>query len=496
MKILFGTDILLYYLNSSDYIDGIQLLINWIDRIGLKKMVDPSSVAILTNFVPFSKFVKLNDFDLLKETDRPTERIKNVIDQSEIHYTISKDAVKPLLPHLALLDKNIVDYMLTENLLTFQLAKELGIDDRVFGIEEFIEKCSSEYRELDNTKGVIVRTAELGSLSLKDPFFKTFIDEYSNYKQWFHSKANDLVFISEDYNKSLKALLKLKLEGEEEDYSDIYPVLPKAKRLKISSFKVDYTGEKLGERFIRIIFDEAFKANVEEIYVTIYNTSKMRQRLIDLLERWGFNKWGTKKDELVYLRKLEGPKTGNLRKDFPFHSYNEAAYIIALHKTYLSQLLPPTEIRRNFFDYEPSKYGIRKVLVLHESFHKLKTGSILLFYQKTSILEERGIMAVGVVEDSFNTFTSQDSFLNRCRKRSILQNEQLRDCWNKAYGKPVVINFLFIKSFDKHEICNSKINSVGIDTKQLISQVPFKISNKQFRELIKETDYEKCITID
>lgn len=66
-----------------------------------------------------------------------------------------------------------------------------------------------------------MRTAQLGDLSLKDIFFKTFIDDYSPYDfRWLHSKSKDLVYIyiSEDENQSLKALLKLKIEGSEEDY--------------------------------------------------------------------------------------------------------------------------------------------------------------------------------------------------------------------------------------------------------------------------------------
>ena len=66
-------------------------------------------------------------------------------------------------------------------------------------------------------------------------------------------------------------MLKLKIEDVDEDYSDIIPLFPKAKRLKICSLKVDYTGEKLGERFMRIIFDHALENKVDEIYVTIFN---------------------------------------------------------------------------------------------------------------------------------------------------------------------------------------------------------------------------------
>lgn len=497
MKILFGTDLLLCYLLRADYIDGIQLLIDWINKIGDKKTIDPSSIAILTNFAPISKFKQLHDFTLLTRISRPTEKVKNLLINPKYKLLKDQASVRTLSAHLTLLDRNFIDFMITENPLMFQLARELGIDDRVYGIENYIEKCSYEYRELDTTKGVIVRTSQFGNLSLNDAFFETFIREYSpHYIEWFHSKSKDVVYISEDKNKLLKALLKLKIEGPEEDYSDITPVLPKARRLKICSFKVDYTGEKLGERFMRIIFDQALEEKVDEIYVTIYDNSKIRKRLIDLLERWGFYEWGKKKGELVYLRRLNGPVTGDLRKDFPFHSFREEAYVIPLHKIYFSQLLPTKDVRNNFLDYEPSKYGIRKVLVLHESLSKLETGAILLFYQKTSTFKDRGIMAIGVVEDSYSGFNSQDAFLNRCRKRSILQNIQLIDCWKKANGKPMAVNFLFVKSFTQNEISNKNLEDVGIDTNKLISQIPLKISREQFKKLIEGTTYERYITIN
>jgi len=49
-----------------------------------------------------------------------------------------------------------------------------------------------------------VRTAQLGDLSLKDIFFKTFIDDYSPYDfRWLHSKSKDLVYIYQRMRISL-----------------------------------------------------------------------------------------------------------------------------------------------------------------------------------------------------------------------------------------------------------------------------------------------------
>jgi hypothetical protein len=59
--------------------------------------------------------------------------------------------------------------------------------------------------------------------------------------------------------------LYLKIEGAEENYSDITPVLPPRKRLKIGTLKVGLNGYRIGERFLKIVFDNALVNRVEEI---------------------------------------------------------------------------------------------------------------------------------------------------------------------------------------------------------------------------------------
>ena len=66
----------------------------------------------------------------------------------------------------------------------------------------------------------------------------------------------------------LVAFLYLKREGFDENYSDISPTFNRAQRLKIGTFKVLSNGFKLGERFLKIVFDNALLYRVDEIYVT------------------------------------------------------------------------------------------------------------------------------------------------------------------------------------------------------------------------------------
>lgn len=503
MKVLFGTDILIRYLLKVDYIDGIRLLLKWLDKIGAKKIIDASSVAILTNFVSPTKIDQLHSFELLAMIPNLSLRSIEMRDEIPHLIPIEQPAAKALLAHLNLLDTNEVDYLVTESILMHSMAKMMGLDARVYTIENFIEKCTIENRDLDDSKGVIVRKCKFGELSIKDPFLSDFIKDYKPYfYNWFDKKKDDEVYISQDIQGNVKALLKLKYEYEDENYSDITPSFKPAKRLKICSFKIDYNGEKLGERFIRIIIEKAIENQVDEIYVTIFNNSKIRKRLVDLMERWGFEKWGVKRSsykgkvEEVYCRKMNGVQFKDLKKDYPFHLEPTTSYIIPIHKIYCSQLLPEDTLINNDLDVIPSKHAIRKVLILHDYPKGIEKGSILLFYKLSSILDERYIIASGIVENIYTQFKDQQDFIIRCRKRSTLSNEELADCWQKTNKRPIVIEFLYLCSFDKDAITKDRLEELGIDTDSMHYQIPNPISTEQYHKLISDSKYERYINFN
>ena len=63
----------------------------------------------------------------------------------------------------------------------------------------------------------------------------------------------------------------------------------------LGTFKIDSTGFRLGERFVKIIFDNAIERKVEEIYVTLFEDRQELLALGALLRRWGFYEYGIKK---------------------------------------------------------------------------------------------------------------------------------------------------------------------------------------------------------
>ena len=72
--------------------------------------------------------------------------------------------------------------------------------------------------------------------------------------------------------------LYLKIEEKDENYNNITPMFIPKRRLKIGTFKVTSTGYKLGERFLKIIFDNALNYGVDEIYVTIFDKRDEQER--------------------------------------------------------------------------------------------------------------------------------------------------------------------------------------------------------------------------
>ena len=76
--------------------------------------------------------------------------------------------------------------------------------------------------------------------------------------------------------------------------------------MKVGTFKIEQTGFRLGERFLKIIFDNARSRKVDEIYVTLFEDREELKALEDLLSVWGFRKYGTKrtadKNEVVLTK--------------------------------------------------------------------------------------------------------------------------------------------------------------------------------------------------
>ncbi|HFU8035863.1 TPA: GNAT family N-acetyltransferase [Escherichia coli] len=120
-------------------------------------------------------------------------------------------------------------------------------------------------------------------IDLKDPFFNSLRADYEGFDVWFLSKGKNKAFVSRNELGEIDGFLYLKIEDEE--LSDMTPTFPKMKRVKLGTFKIDAHGTKLGEHFIRIMFQFAMRNKLKEVYVTIFDK---HSGLIRLLTKYGF----------------------------------------------------------------------------------------------------------------------------------------------------------------------------------------------------------------
>lgn len=125
-------------------------------------------------------------------------------------------------------------------------------------------------------------------------FFDSFKSTYSPYYVlWLQKKMQDSVYVS--YNDdNIIGFMKLKIENEEEDYSDITPIFLPCKRLKICSLKIESSIYGLSRQFMEIVLDNAIQKAVSEIYATIAENCIGKEKLIHFLQKYGFKKHGTK----------------------------------------------------------------------------------------------------------------------------------------------------------------------------------------------------------
>lgn len=502
MKALLDTNIIIHRETERVINQDIGTLYRWLDKSGYTKCVHIETVNEINKYnnrqTVNSFNIKLDSYEKIELSSPMQDVVKHTVEQIDSN---TNDSIDTILLNEVYIGR--VDILISEDKNIHKKAKLLNIQDKVFTIDTFLEKIFSENPSLVDYKVLNIQKVKFGKIDLKDSFFDTLKEDYVGFDKWFVKKYDDEAYITKNSdNDKLLSFLYLKVENKNEDYSNINPVFVSKKRLKVGTFKVISNGFRLGERFLKIIFDNALKNRVDEIYVTIFNKRQEQQRLIDLLEQWGFKYFGTKGNnkELVYVRDFSPSfDLNNLKKCYPYISTNTKIYLVPIYPEYHTELFPDsilkTESPQNFIENISHRNCINKVYISRAVEPYPKVGDILIFY-RTGGYYKSVVTTIGIVEEVKFKFGDENDFVLYCRKNTVYSEPKLRQMWNYKQKKPFAVKFLYTYSFPNR--INMK-NLIDLGVLVGIEDAPrgFKlISKKQFEQILGATKSEKSFIIN
>lgn len=503
MRALLDTNILIHREAPVVVRQNIGLVFNWLDRLGYDKCVHPESIGEIERHndahVRASFMAKLASYRTIQAPAPLNPAVQSLSAQLD---STENDIIDSKILNELYAER--VDLIISEDRGITDKAKLLGIGDRVFDIDSFLEKVTAENPSLVDYRVLSVRKTLFGNVNISDTFFDSFRMEYPDFDRWFNQKSEEAAYVCYEAQR-LAAFLYLKVEDERESYVDIVPPFRPKRRLKIGSFKVELNGYKLGERFLKIIFDNAITQRVDEIYVTIFPNSLGRLRLIRLLEDFGFNLHGEKQNdygnEQVYVRNMTPSFNSSEPKlSFPYISRTTRTFLVPIYQRYHTELLPDSILRTespdDFVEQEPHRNAIRKVYVSRSINRDLRSGDVVIFY-RTGGYHKSVVTTLGIIENVHLDIQDEEHFIRLCRKRSVFSDDNLRQQWRyRRLNRPFIVEFLYAYSFPKRPNMASLIEHgviAGVDSAPRGFEG---ITNEQFDTILRLSETDSRLIVD
>ena len=364
-----------------------------------------------------------------------------------------------------------VQLLLTDDRLMLLKAEQLYIREKVLSSIELLEK----YKELDpkNVKYDILNVTlkSFAEVDLDDSFFDTLKYDYNfgnnEFVNWYKRKSekNEMAYTFYD-GDILKGFLYLKVE-DNETYDDITPKMPRRKRLKVGTFKINSTGFRLGERFFKIIFDNALLLKVDEIYVTLFESKRKEiAKLKSDFEKWGFTKFGYKSNgEAVLVKEIANPVIGdNPKQYFPAFKPSAKKLFLPILPEYHTSLFPDSHLRNENLSFLKSnrahQYALEKIYLTGANTDGIKPGDVVLIYRIGEDMFKRyssTLTGAAIVQEIIKT-KNVDECIDICSNRSIFSEKEIRTFYDKY---PTVVKLLYRTSFD-HKILLDYLWQKGI----------------------------------
>lgn len=307
-------------------------------------------------------------------------------------------------------------------------------------------------------------------IDLGDPFFESLKADYKEFPDWFQTKADAGARAYVIRRKGIQGFMYLKPELG--PITDCMPPLPGGRYLKLGTLKINGHGTKLGQRFIKKIFDHAINEKVDGIYVTAFPG---HEKLLEILQTYGFEDFGIKVGangkELVLLKSFS-VWHGNVLKDYPrIKASAVRAFLLAIYPEYHTRFLPDSKLKNESFDIVADISHANSIHKIYLSgvagTGKLKQGDLLVMYRtsdgKGPAFYRSVATSIGVVEEvrRIDSFATEKEFFRYVRPYSVLDSAELMARFI-AKKRHVIIKFTYNVALVKRINRGGLLEDVGI----------------------------------
>ncbi len=349
-----------------------------------------------------------------------------------------------------------VDFLITSDKKIIKKAKLLYLNDCVLSPNDLLKRVDEENPKLVNYDVLSIELVDIGTLDINDNFFNSLRDDYGviEFNNWLRKKSNKQAYVFKN-NEGLQGFLYLKIEDENEDYTNFKPIFKPAKRLKIGTFKIVQSGMRLGERFLKIIFDNAIKSKVDEIYVTMFEEKRPEvMRLRALLEEWGFVETAIniKNGEVVLVKKLNVyDKSKSPKFNYPSINTDVRYMMLPIASEYHTKLFPDLHLKNETLcvdDEGACGYAIEKIYVCGWKKIEAYPGDIVCIYRMGEYYKTYTSVITGTAILNEVIYPKDEAeYIKICKNKSVFSEEQLRTFFrNKKYQ--AIIKVLYYNRFD------------------------------------------------
>ncbi|POS05298.1 N-acetyltransferase [Burkholderia gladioli] len=339
--------------------------------------------------------------------------------------------------------------------------------------------------------------------NLNDPFFDSLKADYAEFEDWFGRKAENWAYVFEQQDTGeIDGFLYLKVEDGAVD--DVNPPLPEKRRIKVGTFKINAHGTKLGERFVKKIFDHAIQEKAEELYVTVF---EKHAGLIALLTKYGFETVATKATdngvENVMIRSMVWDDYAGREKNYPLIKLDGSYYQVGIHPGYHTRLLPDSILNNedvNIVRDISHTNSINKIYIAAmQGLMGLRPGDKIVMYRTgdgQGPAEYRAVAtSLCVVEEvrHLDSFPTEGDFVNYARPHSVFPDDELRGFY-RSRRYPFIVRFTYNIALRRRLTRHHLIESIGISRDAYPGFL--RLTVEQFKAIARDGGVDESLIVD